>query len=88
MSGNPLVRFDEGRVGRTSVPPSLLLYRETSDFADPAHILRPPAPGRGSPKLLIGRDQRTVKKPCQRKVQAVIDRRVQRASQFESGGQQ
>jgi hypothetical protein len=28
MSGNPLVRFDEGRVGRTSVSPSLLLYRE------------------------------------------------------------
>jgi len=27
MSGNLLVRFDEGRVGRTSVPPSLLLYR-------------------------------------------------------------
>jgi hypothetical protein len=27
MSGNPLVRFDEGRVGRTSVSPSLLLYR-------------------------------------------------------------
>jgi hypothetical protein len=28
MSGNLLVRFDEGRVGRTSVSPSLLLYRE------------------------------------------------------------
>jgi GxxExxY protein len=28
MPGNPLVRFDEGRVGRTSVSPSLLLYRE------------------------------------------------------------
>jgi hypothetical protein len=27
MSGNLLVRFDEGRVGRTSVSPSLLLYR-------------------------------------------------------------
>jgi hypothetical protein len=27
MSGNPLVRFDEGRVGRTrKVSPSLLLY--------------------------------------------------------------
>ena len=30
MSGNLLVRFDEGRVGRTrKVSPSLLLYRET-----------------------------------------------------------
>jgi hypothetical protein len=30
MPGNPLVRFDEGRVGRTErCPPSLLLYRET-----------------------------------------------------------
>jgi hypothetical protein len=28
MSGNLLVRFDEGRVGRTQVSPSLLLYRE------------------------------------------------------------
>ena len=28
MSGNLLVRFDEGRVGRTKVSPSLLLYRE------------------------------------------------------------
>jgi len=28
MSGNPLVRFDEGRVGRTSVSPSLLLYAD------------------------------------------------------------
>ena len=28
MSGNPLVRFDEGRVGRTLVSPSLLLYRD------------------------------------------------------------
>jgi len=27
MPGNPLVRFDEGRVGRTQVSPSLLLYR-------------------------------------------------------------
>jgi len=28
MPGNPLVRFDEGRVGRTArFPPSLLLYR-------------------------------------------------------------
>jgi hypothetical protein len=26
MSGNLLVRFDEGRVGRTVVSPSLLLY--------------------------------------------------------------
>ena len=26
MSGNLLVRFDEGRVGRTHVSPSLLLY--------------------------------------------------------------
>jgi hypothetical protein len=26
MPGNPLVRFDEGRVGRTTVSPSLLLY--------------------------------------------------------------
>jgi len=26
MSGNLLVRFDEGRVGRTLVSPSLLLY--------------------------------------------------------------
>ena len=26
MSGNLLVRFDEGRVGRTRVSPSLLLY--------------------------------------------------------------
>jgi len=28
MSGNLLVRFDEGRVGRTCVSPSLLLYWE------------------------------------------------------------
>ena len=28
MSGNLLVRFDEGRVGRTKVSPSLLLYRD------------------------------------------------------------
>jgi len=29
MPGNPLVRFDEGRVGRTArCSPSLLLYRE------------------------------------------------------------
>jgi len=27
MSGNLLVRFDEGRVGRTCVSPSLLLYK-------------------------------------------------------------
>jgi len=27
MSENLLVRFDEGRVGRTFVSPSLLLYR-------------------------------------------------------------
>jgi hypothetical protein len=27
MPGNPLVRFDEGRVGRTSVSPTLQLYR-------------------------------------------------------------
>jgi len=26
MPGNPLVRFDEGRVGRASASPSLLLY--------------------------------------------------------------
>ena len=31
MPGNPLVRFDEGRVGRTYVSPSLLLYREISE---------------------------------------------------------
>ena len=30
MSGNLLVRFDEGRVGRISMSPSLLLYRETT----------------------------------------------------------
>jgi hypothetical protein len=31
MPGNPLVRFDEGRVGRTvKVSPSLLLYRAPS----------------------------------------------------------
>jgi hypothetical protein len=30
MSGNLLVRFDEGRVGRTFVSPSLLLYRVRS----------------------------------------------------------
>jgi hypothetical protein len=30
MSGNLLVRFDEGRVGRTLVSPSLLLYRESA----------------------------------------------------------
>ena len=30
MPGNPLVRFDEGRVGRASVFPSLLLDRETA----------------------------------------------------------
>ena len=36
MSGNPLVRFDEGRVGRTSkVSPSLLLYREILPFLNP-----------------------------------------------------
>jgi hypothetical protein len=29
MPGNPLVRFDEGRVGRTFVSPSLLLYRSS-----------------------------------------------------------
>jgi hypothetical protein len=30
MPGNPLVRFDEGRVGRTrKVSPSLLLYRSS-----------------------------------------------------------
>jgi hypothetical protein len=27
MSGNLLVRFDEGRVGRASLSPSLLLYQ-------------------------------------------------------------
>jgi hypothetical protein len=39
MSGNLLVRFDEGRVGRTSVSPSLLLYREISRpvFSDSRH---------------------------------------------------
>ncbi len=31
MSGNLLVRFDEGRVGRTLVSPSLLLYRVRCD---------------------------------------------------------
>jgi hypothetical protein len=30
MPGNPLVRFDEGRVGRTQVSPSLLLYRPSA----------------------------------------------------------
>jgi hypothetical protein len=31
MPGNPLVRFDEGRVGRTrKVSPSLLLYRSSA----------------------------------------------------------
>src|ERR1035437_2411445 len=30
IPGNPLVRFDEGRVGRTQVSPSLLLYRPIS----------------------------------------------------------
>ena len=30
MSGNLLVRFDEGRVGRTEVSPSLLLYCESA----------------------------------------------------------
>jgi hypothetical protein len=38
MPGNPLVRFDEGRVGRTcKVSPSLLLYRpcEKSFFGFP-----------------------------------------------------
>ena len=30
MPGNPLVRFDEGRVGRTQVSPSLLLYRSSA----------------------------------------------------------
>ena len=36
MSGNPLVRFDEGRVGRTEVSPSLLLYREIA-FVEKDH---------------------------------------------------
>jgi len=38
MSGNPLVRFDEGRVGRTLVSPSLLLYRETWVFAQLSYL--------------------------------------------------
>ena len=33
MPGNPLVRFDEGRVGRTQVSPSLLLYRPIVFFS-------------------------------------------------------
>jgi hypothetical protein len=37
MSGNLLVRFDEGRLGRTSVLPSLLLYRRK--FSCPASEL-------------------------------------------------
>jgi hypothetical protein len=32
MSGNPLVRFDEGRVGRALASPSLLLYQEKKNF--------------------------------------------------------
>jgi len=36
MPGNPLVRFDEGRVGRTYVSPSLLLYRLRGFIADQA----------------------------------------------------
>src|ERR1035437_10224441 len=36
MPGNPLVRFDEGRVGRTQVSPSLLLYRPI--IVSTAHI--------------------------------------------------
>jgi len=35
MSGNLLVRFDEGRVGRTFVSPSLLLYRSSEYQAKP-----------------------------------------------------
>jgi hypothetical protein len=35
MSGNPLVRFDEGRVGRTFVSPSLLLYRLRGNWYSP-----------------------------------------------------
>src|ERR1035437_3527834 len=36
MPGNPLVRFDEGRVGRTrKVSPSLLLYRSSAAIALP-----------------------------------------------------
>jgi hypothetical protein len=34
MPGNPLVRFDEGRVGRTArCSPSLLLYRLCVEIA-------------------------------------------------------
>ena len=33
MPGNPLVRFDEGRVGRTYVSSSLLLYRHPRELA-------------------------------------------------------
>jgi hypothetical protein len=47
MSGNLLVRFDEGRVGRISMSPSLLLYRETEWFPD-----GPSAP-RQSPACLL-----------------------------------
>ena len=32
MPGNPLVRFDEGRVGRTASVAPLLLYREIGLF--------------------------------------------------------
>jgi len=64
MSGNPLVRFDEGRVGRTSVSPSLLLYR--CDFIGCGHaasciswLLRPVRPSRAiiwkiAPRIRVG----------------------------------
>ena len=38
MSGNLLVRFDEGRVGRTTVSPSLLLYREIGQPAATSNV--------------------------------------------------
>ena len=38
MSGNPLVRFDEGRVGRTEVSPSLLLYRSLREKKRPSPV--------------------------------------------------
>jgi hypothetical protein len=34
MSGNLLVRFDEGRVGRASLSPSLLLYQFGRRYSD------------------------------------------------------
>jgi hypothetical protein len=38
MSGNLLVRFDEGRVGRASLSPSLLLY---PNFKSSVHQAKP-----------------------------------------------